>query len=157
VFNVSGPEAAIDFINSREKPLTLYVFSTKRSVIDSFIKNTSSGSLCANDTIVHLGVESLPFGGVGMSGMGRYHGKASFDTFSNIKSVFIKSFSGLGEKLAAARYPPYSTKKIDKIRPLIRRRQFIKLRSYAYLAMFVLGAAASYAMQYTMKAMEERK
>jgi aldehyde dehydrogenase (NAD+) len=83
--NVSG---AIDRINKKPKPLALYVFSRDRRFWQRIVSETSSGSVCINDTIVHLTAANLPFGGVGNSGFGRYHGKAGFDTFSNPKSVF---------------------------------------------------------------------
>ena len=86
VIVVKNVDKAIEFINSREKPLTLYVFSTISSVVDRFLKETSSGSVCANDAMIQLTVDALPFGGVGNSGIGAYHGKASFDTFSHQKS-----------------------------------------------------------------------
>lgn len=83
--NVSG---AIDFINKKPKPLALYIFSRDKGFQQRIISETSSGGVCINDTIVHLTAPNLPFGGVGNSGFGRYHGKAGFDTFSNPKSVF---------------------------------------------------------------------
>ncbi|UCG56476.1 MAG: aldehyde dehydrogenase [Phycisphaerales bacterium] len=78
---------AIDLINRRPKPLALYVFSRDKGFQQEVISKTSSGGVCINDTLVHLAVSNLPFGGVGNSGFGRYHGKAGFDTFSNPKSV----------------------------------------------------------------------
>ena len=86
VIVVKDADQAIKFINSREKPLTLYVFSTIKDVIDKFLNETSSGSVCANDAMIHLVVDELPFGGVGNSGIGAYHGKTSFDTFTHQKS-----------------------------------------------------------------------
>lgn len=83
-------QAAIAFINAREKPLALYVFSAERSMVDRVIEETTSGGVCANDTMMHCGVPDLPFGGVGHSGMGMYHGQQSFDTFSHRKSVLLK-------------------------------------------------------------------
>ncbi|QQP31538.1 Aldehyde dehydrogenase, partial [Caligus rogercresseyi] len=97
-------EEAISFINSRPKPLSLYIFSQSSSIPKAFISRTSSGSVCVNDTIVHLSVESLPFGGVGDSGYGNYHGRYSFQCFSHKKSV-------LSQGIGAFRYPPYSDKK----------------------------------------------
>lgn len=88
VIVVKDVNEAIDFINSREKPLTLYVFSTAKGIIDRFLNETSSGSVCANDALVQFTVDSLPFGGVGNSGMGAYHGKTSFETFSHQKSGY---------------------------------------------------------------------
>lgn len=83
---------AIALINSRPKPLALYVFSRDQQIQQQVLMNTSSGGVCLNDTIMHIGVNDLPFGGVGDSGIGSYHGKTSFDTFSHQKSVLQKTF-----------------------------------------------------------------
>jgi aldehyde dehydrogenase (NAD+) len=80
-------EEAISYIKSKEKPLALYLFSTNRNVQRIFEQEVSFGGGCINDTIMHLSEEKLPFGGVGNSGMGNYHGKAGFDTFTHYKSV----------------------------------------------------------------------
>ena len=81
----------IDKVRAGEKPLSLYVFSKKRSAIRSILSQVSFGGGCVNETVMHLGNENLPFGGVGNSGMGSYHGKTGFETFSHLKSVLIKS------------------------------------------------------------------
>ncbi|MDX2253976.1 MAG: aldehyde dehydrogenase [Pseudanabaenaceae cyanobacterium bins.39] len=94
---------AIAYINSQPKPLALYLFSSNRQNQDKVIQETSYGGGCINDVIMQLGNPELPFGGVGDSGIGNYHGKASFDTFSHRKSILKKSFK-LDLKL---RYPPY--------------------------------------------------
>jgi len=78
---------AIDFVNRRPKPLALYVFSRSADRQQQILAGTSSGGVCINDTIVHLTAPTLPFGGVGASGFGRYHGKAGFDAVSNQKSI----------------------------------------------------------------------
>jgi aldehyde dehydrogenase (NAD+) len=83
---------AIAFINSRPKPLALYLFTQNKILQMRILQETSSGGVCINDTVMHCGVPSLPFGGVGDSGIGSYHGKASFDTFSHNKSVLENSF-----------------------------------------------------------------
>ena len=83
---------AIALINSRQKPLALYLFSKNKNLQKRVLQETSSGGVCINDTMKHLFVSSLPFGGVGESGIGSYHGKASFDTFSHYKSVLHRSF-----------------------------------------------------------------
>ncbi|MCC0179433.1 aldehyde dehydrogenase [Waterburya agarophytonicola K14] len=83
---------AIALINSRSKPLALYIFSKDKDIQEQILMNTSSGGVCINDTVMQVGVNELPFGGVGDSGIGSYHGKASFDTFSHQKSVLKKSF-----------------------------------------------------------------
>ena len=81
-------EEAIDFIVKREKPLALYYFGkTQRGW--EVMRRTSSGGACINDTIMHIANERLPFGGVGNSGMGRYHGRESFDAFSHRRAVVI--------------------------------------------------------------------
>lgn len=108
-------EEAIALINSKSKPLALYVFSSNQALQAEVLHRTSAGGVCINDTIMHLGVMELPFGGVGDSGMGRYHGKAGFDTFSHQKSVLRKS---LRVELPF-RYPPYAGK-LDLIKKLMR-------------------------------------
>jgi aldehyde dehydrogenase (NAD+) len=83
---------AITLINSRPKPLALYLFSQNKNLQNRILQETSSGGICINDTVMQVAVSSLPFGGVGDSGMGSYHGKAGFDTFSHDKSVLQNSF-----------------------------------------------------------------
>ncbi|MBW4559466.1 MAG: aldehyde dehydrogenase family protein [Trichormus sp. ATA11-4-KO1] len=83
---------AIALINSRPKPLALYLFTRNKNLQKRVLQETSSGGVCLNDTLMHIGVPSLPFGGIGDSGIGSYHGKASFDTFSHYKSVLKNSF-----------------------------------------------------------------
>lgn len=94
----------ISFINSRPKPLALYFFSKNNKNINSILKNTSSGSVCINDTLSQITSPYLPFGGIGESGMGNYHGKWSFDTFTHEKSMMKKPFY-LHMKI---KYPPYT-------------------------------------------------
>ncbi|WP_017654159.1 aldehyde dehydrogenase family protein [Fortiea contorta] len=83
---------AIALINSRPKPLALYLFSQNKDLQNRVLQETTSGGVCLNDTVMQVGVSSLPFGGVGDSGIGSYHGKAGFDTFSHNKSVLKNSF-----------------------------------------------------------------
>ncbi|MEL7475214.1 MAG: aldehyde dehydrogenase, partial [Cyanobacteria bacterium J06555_12] len=97
-------DEAISKINSRPKPLALYVFSSSSDVQERVLNSTSSGGACINDTVMHVGVDTLPFGGVGDSGIGAYHGKFTFDTFSHYKSVLKK---GLWLDLKW-RYAPYT-------------------------------------------------
>lgn len=96
----------INFINNRPKALALYLFSNNKAIHKKIIKNISFGGGCINDTIVHFGSSYMPFGGVGESGMGGYHGKTSFDTFSHKKSIVKKS--NLVD--LTLRYPPYKNK-----------------------------------------------
>ena len=107
---------AVAFVNSREKPLALYLFSRDRARQQAMLRATASGGACINDTVVQLSVPALPFGGVGESGMGAYHGKASFDAFTHYRSVLYR---GLGPELPV-RYPPYTGKKLALIRKLIK-------------------------------------
>lgn len=105
---------AIAQINARPKPLALYLFSKDKDKQERVLRETSSGGVCINDTVMQVGVTTLPFGGVGDSGTGSYHGKASFDTFSHQKSVLQKSFL-LDLKW---RYAPYLGK-LDLIKKII--------------------------------------
>jgi len=102
----SDIKEVITFVNNREKPLALYYFTNDKKKAKQVLSETSSGGACINDTIVHVGSHKLPFGGVGNSGMGRYHGKFSFDTFSNQKSVVFSS----GKIDIKLKYPPYKDK-----------------------------------------------
>lgn len=85
-------DEAIAMVNQRPKPLALYFFSNNSAKQAQVLQSTSSGGVCLNDTILQIAIRELPFGGVGASGMGAYHGKASFDTFTHYKSVLKKPF-----------------------------------------------------------------
>ncbi|MCX7552876.1 coniferyl aldehyde dehydrogenase [Marinicella sp. S1101] len=82
---------SIDFINARDKPLTLYLFSNRRETIKTIKEQTQSGSLSINETLVHFAQKGLPFGGIGHSGMGSYHGYQGFVSMSHMKSVYYQS------------------------------------------------------------------
>lgn len=86
-------DEVIQIINSRPKPLALYLFSKDKGNINKVLKNTSSGGMCVNETIMHVASSYLPFGGVGESGMGKYHGKNSFFAFTHEKAVVNKGFA----------------------------------------------------------------
>ncbi|NXQ42828.1 AL3A2 dehydrogenase, partial [Catharus fuscescens] len=111
IVTVRSVDEAIEFINLREKPLALYVFSNKKQLIRRVIAETSSGGMTANDVIMHSVVPALPFGGVGHSGMGAYHGRFSFETFSHRRACLIKDLRW--EVLNKLRYPPGSTEKMN--------------------------------------------
>ena len=106
----------IPLINSREKPLALYLFTRSASAQERILKKVPFGGGCVNDTVIHLASSRLPFGGVGQSGMGQYHGRASFDTFSHEKSVVVKR----NRPDIQMRYPPYTGKNLNLIRKLMR-------------------------------------
>jgi aldehyde dehydrogenase (NAD+) len=99
-------QEAIAFVNTKPKPLALYFFSNNKQHQHQVIQSTASGGVCLNDTIVHMAFPGLPFGGVGDSGIGRYHGQTSFETFSHQRSLLNKSFL-FDIKL---RYAPYQGK-----------------------------------------------
>lgn len=94
---------AVEFIRSKDKPLALYLFTQDKALKEYIIKNLSFGGAAINDTLIHQSNYNLPFGGVGASGMGQYHGKYSLETFSHPKSVIEKT-DLFDIKL---RYPPY--------------------------------------------------
>lgn len=106
----------LSFINSRPKPLALYLFTKSTKTIELFTRNTSSGSLLVNDVVIHMPVPKLPFGGVGASGMGHYHGRFSFDTFTHAKGVLRKSFW----LDLPVRYAPYTSWKSKVLSWLMR-------------------------------------
>ena len=105
----------IDKVKEGEKPLSLYIFSRKRREVREILSQVSFGGGCVNETVMHIGNENLPFGGVGNSGMGAYHGKTSFATFSHQKSILYKS-SWLNLDLLK---PPYG-KKLRLIRKVYK-------------------------------------
>lgn len=91
VMTFTSLDKAISYVNACDKPLAFYYFSNNLKKAKGVLRQTSSGGGCINDTIVHIGNGRLPFGGVGNSGMGKYHGKYSFDTFSNHRSIVFSS------------------------------------------------------------------
>ncbi|HWW44827.1 MAG TPA: aldehyde dehydrogenase family protein [Acidimicrobiia bacterium] len=112
VLPVDSIDAAIEYVNAREKPLALYLFSGSRATRQHVLDRTSSGGAAVNATMFQVSVPGLPFGGIGPSGMGAYHGKASFDTFSHAKPVFRKAT----KPDPALAYPPYTSRKDRLIR-----------------------------------------
>jgi aldehyde dehydrogenase (NAD+) len=118
VIPVPDVDAAISFVNAREKPLSLYVFSKDKGTANRVLRRTSSGSACVNTAIVQLAVPDLPFGGVGESGMGAYHGRRGFDTFSHLKSVLDKPTKPDPPLL----YPPYKKLRERLLRRILKAR-----------------------------------
>ena len=106
----------IDFIRSRPKPLALYIFSENKMNQEKVLNSCSFGGGCINDTIIHLATTHMPFGGVGSSGMGSYHGKKSFDTFTHARSI-VKKSTWLDLPM---RYHPYSEKKLGIIKRFMK-------------------------------------
>ncbi|XP_043471761.1 aldehyde dehydrogenase, dimeric NADP-preferring isoform X2 [Leptopilina heterotoma] len=152
IVNINNAYEAIKFINAREKPLVLYIFSKNMDDVKLFAQNTSSGNLCVNETILHLAVETIPFGGVGNSGMGAYHGQLTFDTFVHKKGCLVKTFNKLGESLGSMRYPPYTDKKLSALRVLMGKRPDIPgIKYLPHLVMFGLGVAVTFAVKAIVK------
>ncbi len=96
-------EEALDYVNRRPRPLSLYLFTYSRALQEHVTTHTHSGSVCINDALIHVGVDDLPFGGVGHSGMGHYHGREGFLTMSKAKSVMSKGRVNSMKLM----YPPY--------------------------------------------------
>lgn len=148
IVNIENAYDAIDFINKREKPLALYIFSNNKNDIKQIVNNTSAGDVTINDTIMHLTVHGLPFGGVGNSGMGSYHGKHGYLTFVHRKGVLHKSLGLLVEKLSCARYPPYSNGKLAYLKLMLTPRKLpIPLSYLSHLIMFGLGIGLAYSLK----------
>lgn len=107
VLRIGDIDASISFVNARPKPLALYVFTQDKRASKAVIERTSSGGASINHTWLFASIPSLPFGGVGESGMGAYHGRHSFETFSHHKAVLEKG-TGVDPDLI---YPPYTDSK----------------------------------------------
>ncbi|MCB9739344.1 MAG: aldehyde dehydrogenase family protein [Deltaproteobacteria bacterium] len=103
VIPIDGIDAAIDFVQQRPRPLALYAFTSNHNRADALLSRTISGGACVNDVISHIAALELPFGGVGPSGMGAYHGEHGFQTFSHARGIVERyAFAD-----APIRYPPY--------------------------------------------------
>lgn len=98
-------DEAIEYINEGERPLALYIYSFNKTCQDKILKSTHSGGVCINDAAFHVAAEDLPFGGVGASGMGSYHGSEGFKTFSHAKSILSRGRLSFGKLL----FPPFGT------------------------------------------------
>ena len=105
---------AVNYINAKDRPLGLYYFGTDTNEEERVLSHTTSGGVTVNDVVMHVAQEDLPFGGVGPSGMGAYHGLDGFKTFSHAKAVFTQTKLPIAE-LAGLR-PPYGEKLIKAVR-----------------------------------------
>jgi aldehyde dehydrogenase (NAD+) len=112
VLSFTDLDEAIKMVKERAKPLACYIYSNNRRTIDKLLKEISFGGGAVNDSLMHLSNSNLPFGGVGLSGIGSYHGKSGFDTFSHNKSILDKPFWFE----ANFKYAPYSNKKLKIIK-----------------------------------------
>jgi coniferyl-aldehyde dehydrogenase len=109
-------DAAVDHINARPRPLALYWFGSDTAARDRVLQRTVSGGVSVNDTLMHIAHENLPFGGVGESGWGAYHGEAGFLRFTQQKPVLVQSRFAMGDLF----YPPYGAK-FDRVMGLLKR------------------------------------
>ncbi|MFI5390655.1 MAG: aldehyde dehydrogenase family protein, partial [Bacteriovoracales bacterium] len=116
IIEIDSIDQAITFVNKKEKPLSLYLFTKDPQIQERVIRETSSGAIMINDAVIHQTIKNLPFGGVGQSGMGAYHGYNSFKTFSHLKPVIKRPFY-LDNPL---RYPPYSAWKMKLTKAFLR-------------------------------------
>lgn len=115
VISYSNVEDVVEYIDSHDRPLATYIFTTDKYVKKSLLQALHFGGGCVNDTMIHLATERMPFGGVGASGMGCYHGKWGFDTFTHYKSIVDKNAS----VDIRMRYQPYDDKKLNLIKKFL--------------------------------------
>ncbi|KAF9940601.1 Aldehyde dehydrogenase [Mortierella alpina] len=137
---------AIEFINSMDEPLALYIFSSNKKLIKKVLDSTRSGGVVVNDTMMHVSERTLPFGGIGPSGMGNYHGEHSFLAFTHIRSTMIKDMNPLSEAAMSLRYAPYNSTKIMFAKLALERvpdfkRGFIARHLKWIVLVFVFGIA----------------
>ena len=118
ILSYTTPQEVVDFVSSREKPLALYLFTRSRAHQRQVWRELSFGGGCVNDTVIQLASPRLPFGGVGESGMGAYHGRAGFDAFTHYKSTLWRP---AGWEIPL-RYPPYSSRQLAVIRAVYEGR-----------------------------------
>ena len=116
VLSFETPDDAVTYINERPRPLALYWFGTNTTARDRVLQHTVSGGVTVNDTLMHIAHENLPFGGVGESGWGAYHGEAGFLRFTQQKPVLVQSRFAMGDLF----YPPYGVK-FDRVMGLLKR------------------------------------
>eukprot|EP00753_Platysulcus_tardus_P009382 PLAT2025.1.p1 GENE.PLAT2025.1~~PLAT2025.1.p1 ORF type:complete len:508 (+),score=246.59 PLAT2025.1:20-1543(+) len=145
IMAIDSIDEAIELINGGPKPLALYVFSDSKAVQDRVLARTSSGGVTLNDTMSHFSNGALPFGGVGTAGMGAYHGRHTFNTFSHARGVVA---AGTIPALdAAQKYPPYNTGNLKILRfALSSTMNTRKLATFArcLLGLIALGLLAKF-------------
>ncbi|MBS9767587.1 MAG: aldehyde dehydrogenase [Flavobacteriaceae bacterium] len=115
VLSYNSFEEVLEIVKKKEKPLSAYLFSSKKKEKDYFLKHLSFGGGCINDVVMHFSNPNLPFGGVGNSGIGNYHGKFGFETFSHQKPIIEKALFAEPN----IKYPPYSKSKLKWIKRIL--------------------------------------
>lgn len=141
ILSVGSVDEAISFVNSRPKPLALYIFGQSSSTVDKILSSTSSGGAVVNDAILHNAVSDLPFGGVGPSGMGAYHGRWGFDNFSHRKAVFEQP---TWVDPHALMYPPYSDRQLSLLQFLFAKVPALPKVTARDIAFWGLAASTAY-------------
>jgi aldehyde dehydrogenase (NAD+) len=116
VLEYENLDEMITGIKSKQKSLALYIFTKNKCMGRKIIDTIQFGGGCINDVLVHVGNPYLPFGGVGASGIGSYHGKSSFDTFSHMKSILERNMNMESDVM----YPPYTDKKLGMIKKFLK-------------------------------------
>ena len=109
-------QKTLKYLQSQPKSLAAYIFTQNKSAAENIISKLSFGGGCINETIMHLVNSNLPFGGVGLSGMGSYHGKAGFDTFTHYKSILQRK----SKREIAVIYPPYTNRTMKILKRFMR-------------------------------------
>lgn len=116
VISIKSIDEAVSIVKNLSSPLALYIFSNNKKLINKIVSKCNSGGVCINDTIVHLANPNLPFGGIGESGIGSYHGKKSFDTFTHYRAI-LSSPTKIDIPI---KYPPYKRWKLKLIKALYK-------------------------------------
>ncbi|KAF9200386.1 Aldehyde dehydrogenase, partial [Haplosporangium sp. Z 27] len=144
IVRVADVDDAIEYINSRGNPLTLYIFSNNKKYISKVVESTRSGGVLINDTLMHMNETLVPLGGLGSPGMGSYNGKNSFDIFTHVRSVVTKTLNPVTEKGNIFRYAPYRGWKTAILRlwlesvPHFKRGLFAKYFKWIILFLIAL-------------------
>ncbi|MEP4890259.1 MAG: aldehyde dehydrogenase family protein [Aliiglaciecola sp.] len=115
IITLDSINQAIPFVNQRSKPLALYVYTNNDDYAQKVLHQTSAGNVCVNDGFMFMTNPNLPFGGVGNSGMGSYHGRSGFDRLSHLKTVMERSF----KFDVSLRYPPFSKLKLSMLKRIL--------------------------------------
>lgn len=140
ILEVDDVSAAIAEVNAKPHPLALYCFTSSTAVAEKVRSATKSGAFCMNETVLHMVCPELPFGGVGSSGMGRYHGKAGFDAMTNPRALLYKS-SLLD---LAVRYPPHTPTNLAITRAALFTPRLPRLSATTLAIGTTLAAGAAY-------------
>lgn len=141
---VNNAEEAIEFINKRPTPLSVYVFTQNKKTSQAFLDKVPCGNISFNEVIQLGTMEKIPYGGLRDSGIGYYHGEYSFECFSHKKSIGVRDFHDYSEQLGLPRYPPYTLYAIKFAKFLGRRRKGIDFWWLPYFGLYVLGIVVVY-------------